>query len=313
LEQFVAHTGRAGGKAHSARTDQPVVSQKLTVIDTEKKQRFFAMNRMIIFTDLDATLIDHDTYGFEEARETLDLLRRKSIPVIICSSKTRAEIEIYRARMNLEAPFVVENGGAIFVPPATFEFLPTGFIQKGPYYVMELGTPYTLLCQTWQEMKAQAELKMTGFSELNVNEIAELTDLSLEEAQLAATREYSEPFVFDDIPERFQVLESLAAARGLRITRGGRFYHVMGNNDKGKAVDILIKAFSKDSADAKVTSVGVGDSANDIPMLRQVNIPVVIRRKSGTWEKLDGNDAVIYSQNPGPTGWAEVIGHILSP
>ena len=101
------------------------------------------MNRMIIFTDLDATLIDHDTYEFEEARETLDVLRRRSIPVILCSSKTRAEIEVYRERMNLEAPFVVENGGGHFRSTCHLWVLANRFHTKGR--ILCNGTGHTLL------------------------------------------------------------------------------------------------------------------------------------------------------------------------
>lgn len=273
---------------------------------------FLSMEHFLIFTDLDATLIDHDTYGFEAARSTLEMLRHKSVPIIICSSKTRAEIEVYRKRMNLHGPFIAENGGAIFIPPAIFHSPPKGFTAKGKYHVMELGTPYVTLRRMWQKIKARAKLNMTGFSELTVREIAAYADLPLEEAGLAAVREYSEPFLFHDTPEGFQVLENIATQMGLQITRGGRFFHFTGPNDKGMAVQIVKRLFSEASPDQKLTTVGLGDSANDIPMLRLVDIPVVIRKKSGQWESIEGIHSIIYSQRPGPEGWAEVIGQILS-
>jgi mannosyl-3-phosphoglycerate phosphatase len=177
---------------------------------------------------------------------------------------------------------------------------------------MELGTAYPLLCHIWKAIKAKFGLNMTGFSELTDREIAAHTNLSIEEARLAAMREYSEPYLFDETPERFQILESIATVRGLQVTKGGRFFHFMGKNDKGRAVQIVKEVFSGAAPDKRLTTVGLGDSANDIPMLRQVDIPVVIRKKSGEWEPLDGCDSVVYSQKPGPEGWAEAIGHILS-
>ena len=270
------------------------------------------MEDFLIFTDLDATLVDHDTYGFEEARPTLEMLRKKSVPIIICSSKTRAEIEVYRQRMDLHGPFIVENGGAIFIPPATFDSPPEGMAMKGKYHVVELGTPYDVLRPMWQEIKVKEKLDMTGFSELTIREIVAHTDLPIAEARLAAIREYSEPFLFNDTMERFQVLESAAAQMGCRITRGGRFFHFTGPNDKGRAVQIVKELFLNASPDKKYTTVGLGDSANDIPMLRQVDIPVVIRKKSGKWESIEGMDSAIHSQSPGPKGWAEVIDQILS-
>ncbi len=46
----------------------------------------------IVFSDLDGTLLDHHTYSFQEATEALDALRKRAIPLILCTSKTRSEL-----------------------------------------------------------------------------------------------------------------------------------------------------------------------------------------------------------------------------
>ena len=73
-----------------------------------------------VFSDLDGTLLDHDTYGYEPARPALDLISSKKIPLILCSSKTRAEMTGIRQQLKLEDPFIVENGGAVYIPRKTF-------------------------------------------------------------------------------------------------------------------------------------------------------------------------------------------------
>jgi ribonucleotide monophosphatase NagD (HAD superfamily) len=45
----------------------------------------------LVFTDLDGTLLDHDTYDWTPARDALDRLTRAGIPVVFTSSKTAAE------------------------------------------------------------------------------------------------------------------------------------------------------------------------------------------------------------------------------
>ncbi len=55
--------------------------------------------KLVIFTDLDGTLLDRDTYSFEPALPALRLIRQKDIPLVLSSSKTRAEIEFYRERI----------------------------------------------------------------------------------------------------------------------------------------------------------------------------------------------------------------------
>ncbi|MEW6601405.1 MAG: HAD hydrolase family protein, partial [Nitrospirota bacterium] len=58
------------------------------------------MKKIIIFTDLDGTLLDYPGYSFEAARSALDLIRERGIPLVVCSSKTRREIEHYRKKLD---------------------------------------------------------------------------------------------------------------------------------------------------------------------------------------------------------------------
>ena len=270
------------------------------------------MQQILVFTDLDGTLIDHDTYDFKEARPALGQLRARSIPVIICSSKTRAEIEVYRRRMGLCDPFIAENGGAVFVPRHALDLRDISSVEKSTYHVVELGVPYADLCTIWREIKRKKNFRMKGFSEMTIEEIAAWTGLPLEEVRLAARREYSEPFVFSDTPAQFRLLASLLQRKGLRITRGGRFYHMTGPNDKGKAVEILRKAYANTYPERRIWAAGLGDSANDIPMLSHVDMPIVIRKKTGEWERIHGIEPVLYSDKAGPRGWAEAIHTILN-
>jgi mannosyl-3-phosphoglycerate phosphatase len=248
------------------------------------------MKQIVVFTDLDGTLIDHDTYDFKEAKPALDRLKSRSIPVIICSSKTRAEIEVYRRRMGLSGPFIVENGGAIFIPDHHLNLRDIKFVQNGPYQVVELGLPYADLCKTWKGIKKKGNFRMKGFNEMSAEEIADYSGLPLEEASLAAKREYTEPFMFSDTPAQFRLLTSLSQEKGLTITRGG--------------------AYTDTYPDKRIWTAGLGDSANDVPMLRHVDMPIVIRKKTGEWERVQEVDP-IYSDKAGPGGWAEAIQTIL--
>jgi mannosyl-3-phosphoglycerate phosphatase len=264
------------------------------------------MKKMLVFTDLDGTLVDHDTYRFEGARPALEKLRARGTPVIICSSKTRAEIEVYRNRMGLDTPFITENGGAVLIPHLTLDLTDTDFVQKGPYDVVILGVAYADLCEIWKDIRRKENFLMKGFSEMTVEEIATNSGLPIEEARLAAEREYSEPFIFSDTPKQFERLVELLKERGLRTTRGGRFHHLMGENDKGRAVRILSKIYADTYTDQEIWTVGLGDSDNDAPMLRDVDVPIVIRKKTGEWQRIQELNPV-YSRKAGPEGWAEEI------
>src|SRR6185295_628096 len=123
--------------------------------------------------------------------------------------------------------------------------------------------------------------RLVGFSELTIEEVANQTGLPLEAARLAAAREFDEPFVIEGVhplaaeAARIEVAGA-AERRGLRLARGGRFHHLTGPADKGKAVRQLLALH-----EGPVFSVGLGDSANDLSMLQAVDHPVIVPRPDG--------------------------------
>ena len=99
------------------------------------------MAKTIIITDLDGTLLDSATYSFRPALPALSLIRARNIPLILCSSKTRAEMEEIRRQLNNNHPFVTENGGGIFIPHGYFP-IPIDAVESGGYRLITLGMPY---------------------------------------------------------------------------------------------------------------------------------------------------------------------------
>lgn len=69
------------------------------------------MPHLLVFTDLDGTLLDHHTYSWQPARPALERLDGLKIPLILCSSKTSPEMLGLRAELGNRHPFIVENGG----------------------------------------------------------------------------------------------------------------------------------------------------------------------------------------------------------
>jgi HAD superfamily hydrolase (TIGR01484 family) len=74
---------------------------------------------LIVFTDLDGTLLD-ESYSFAAAQPALRKTAELDIPLVLCSSKTRREIEHYRKKLGNSHPFISENGGGIFIPEGYF-------------------------------------------------------------------------------------------------------------------------------------------------------------------------------------------------
>ena len=113
------------------------------------------------------------------------------------SSKTWAEIEVYRRRMDIKDPFIVENGGAIFIPKGYFQDMAPRATLKDDYECLELGKPYRELVTMFNTLKKRLKLNMIGFHQMDGAELMQMTGLSAEEAVGASQREYDEPFVIE--------------------------------------------------------------------------------------------------------------------
>ncbi len=265
-----------------------------------------AKGRLIIVTDLDGSLLDARTYAFEDAKPALERIALERVPLILCSSKTRAELDVYRQRLRNHHPFIVENGGGILIPEGYFPFPMEGDARNG-YQAISLGTPYAEIRRRFIQLRDRLTTAARGFGDMSISEVTALTGLSNDEASLAKTREYGEPFVFDGPPDdRFlQAIE----AEGLRWTQG-RLFHIMGSHHKGKAVNILRKLFER--AQGTVELMGLGDSLNDLPFLLAVDRPVLIRREDGSHDPRINIPGLYRTTAIGPAGWNEAVLRVLA-
>jgi len=258
---------------------------------------------LIIFTDLDGSLLDHADYSFAGAERALAALKETNVPLVMTTSKTRTEVEELQRRLGMTHPFIVENGGGIFFPPAYSVAASERTENVGPYQLVRLGEPYKRIRDFFVTVREPFHLR--GFGDMEVAEIMERTDLSLQAAYLAKNRDFSEPFLFVG-PERMAELTPLAARAGLSITRGGRFYHLIGSGQsKGRAVRITTRILGRQQAGEAVT-VGLGDSTNDLPMLAEVDIPVLIPHPDMTYEPLT-LPRLRRAAMPGSAGWGKAV------
>ncbi len=261
---------------------------------------------LVIFSDLDGTLLDSETYSHDAAHPALQAMRNAAVPLILCSSKTRAEIESWRVQLNNREPFIAENGGALYVPRGYFPFDLHAPVYRDGYAVIEFGDPYPTLVATLRAASEESGCRVVGFHQMTVGEISARSGIPIEHAALARQREYDEPF---------QILgsggESLLACivkRGKRWTRGGRFHHILGANDKSLCVLLLAHFFQR--AFGELTTVGLGDAMNDAGFLNVVDLPIVIKSKASSDVARSVRRAQV-SDHPGPAGWNQAVLGIL--
>ncbi|TAJ09908.1 MAG: HAD-IIB family hydrolase [Nitrospirae bacterium] len=272
------------------------------------------MTRMVVFTDLDGSLLDAATYSFEAAREALAALRDRNVPLVLASSKTKAEMDVIRSRLGHTHPFVVENGGGVFIPAGLFHVpIPNATPRRG-CQVVELGTAYAGLRRRLKEIAQVLGFEVRGFGDMSVAEVAERAGLDLSEAAAAKQREYDEPFVFDGPAERIEEFRRQAETRGLRCVKGGRFHHLMGRNDKGSACRLLIDCYRRQFKDdqGSLITVAIGDSLNDLPMLAVVDRPVLVQKPDGSYEPDIRLPNLTLAPGIGPVGWNAAVLQLIN-
>jgi mannosyl-3-phosphoglycerate phosphatase len=202
----------------------------------------------------------------------------------------------------------VENGGAIVIPPGYFPELAT-LGNRGKAYTLILGRPYQELVRELRRIADEIDVSVRGFHQMTDAEVARDTGLTVREAHMARQRETGEPFRFVKAsPAATRAFMRRARERGYTLHRGGRFWHFSGGCDKGLAMSVLI-GFYRMAWQTRIFTIALGDSANDLPMLRLVDRPILIPRPDATMDEdvLRAIPRILRASKPGPQGWSTAL------
>ena len=255
-------------------------------------------HQLIIFTDLDGTLLDHHNYSWQAALPALQRLRELRVPLVLCTSKTAAEVSLLHRQLQLTTPYIVEKGAGIILTPA----------DTSAHF---FGKPYGELVAQLQQLRQTHGYRFVGFSDLSSAEVAAETGLDTEAAGLARQRLCSEPIRWQDSQQALVDFQQHLAQYDLQLLRGGRFYHVLVKEaDKGTALRWLLANYPDDIS-RNWYSIALGDGPNDESMLAAADLAVVIPSESGVAPEPD-NSQIIYAEEPGPAGWNRAVLEILA-
>jgi len=268
-----------------------------------------AASDLLVFTDLDGTLLDHETYDWRPAQPALDELRRRGIPVIFNSSKTKAEQLALRAEIGNAHPFIVENGAAVYFPRDYFSPRPEGVEADGDLLLIRFGASRKAILDLLAELRAEGH-EFEGFADWTPQKLAEVAGLPVERASPALERCCSEPLLWAGDASSLNYFKERAAAAGMRLVQGGRFLHLMGRFDKAEAMAWLRQRYESDGVARRV--VALGDSPNDAAMLDAADVAVVIRSARSPSIEPRGPASVIRTTQPGPAGWNAAVLELLS-
>ena len=168
---------------------------------------------------------------------------------------------------------------------------------------------YDILERTLKEVCTDIQCEVIGFGDMDVDEVCVDTGLSAEVAALAKRRDYDEAFRVLSPAPKGDEMEREIVKRGFNCTRGGRYYHIMGNNDKGRGVDILTALYRRKWPG--IRTIGLGDSLNDLPMLEAVDVAILVQKPGGLYDPAILHTGIIKADGIGPAGWNRELINIL--
>ena len=252
-----------------------------------------------VVSDVDGTLMDH-SYNLTPAKETIKKLQKLFIPVILCTSKTEAEVRVIRKDLNLTDPYIVENGAAIY-----------GESLKKVNGKIILGKKYETLEEILNFISQEIDYKLIPLNNISDKEATELTGLKGNALTLMRDRHWSMPFLN---PPNFLEERIKISCKKFKVDvfKGNRMSHLLSiKSNKGKAINAL-KKYSNNS---NIQIIGLGDSPNDLPLLLNSDIKIVVPGKDGpNSQLLDQLKDVKFTlaSEPNGYGWKKEINKLIN-
>ncbi len=251
---------------------------------------------ILIFTDLDGSLLHRDTFKFEEIKDYIKELISKGILIIPNTSKTEKEILAFNNEIGSALPFICENGAAIKGLELLNSNLPKELIlsreKDNLIKIFEMSVPINL------------QTKCKWLSEMDIKNQSLIFGLNDEKLKMALDRKYTIPFIFDGIKSEKNELFKIVKKKGLALQEGGRVINLTDKVNKAKALQVFVRFFKKNNKNVK--TIAVGDNYNDLDMLKVSDYPCLVFNDKFTLDQIPIND-LISTNKPSPEGWADVI------
>lgn len=243
----------------------------------------------MIFSDLDGTLLDHQTYSWEAAQPALNALSKCGAGVVLASSKTAVEILVLQRDMGLSAwPAIVENG-------------------SGVIWDAQDGTFDTSTYHQIRSLLKDLPKGFVGFGDMSDQDVMDETGLSLEGARNARQRCFSEPGLWRGAQDALPDFLDAARAVGIHARQGGRFLTLSFGRTKADAMAEVIARLHPQ------TTIALGDAPNDMEMLAAADHGVLVANPSAPpILPLSTQGRLIRTREHGPLGWNSAILSLLN-
>jgi len=215
---------------------------------------------IIIFTDLDGSLLHRDNFKFDEIKDYIKSLIDKGIIIIPNTSKTEKEVEEFITELGSDLPFIAENGSSIH----GLNLINTNFPNK-----IVLSRDKQELIEIFNsKVPENLKAKCKFISKMNSKKQTNIFGLEENNLKNALNRKYTIPFLFEGDKKEKNKLLNILKSYLLTMQEGGRVLNLGDNTDKVKSMNQVLKIYKK--VESKIKVIAVGDNFNEIDMLRKL-------------------------------------------
>ena len=252
--------------------------------------------KILIFTELDGSLLHRDTFKFDEIKDYLKQLISKGIFIIPNTSKTEKEILEFNNELGSSLPYISENGSAINGLDLLNSNLPKELI---------LSREKDSLIKIFRELvPVNLQNKCKWLSEMDRKKQSLIFGLENDKLKMALDRKYTIPFLFEGNKSERNELSKIVKNKGLALQEGGRVINLTDKVNKAKALQVFVRFFKKNNKNVK--TIAVGDNYNDLDMLKTSEFPCLVFNDKFTLDEIPIKN-LITTNKPSPEGWADVI------
>ena len=256
---------------------------------------------LVIFTDLDGSLLHRDTFKFDSIKDYIKSLVNSGITIIPNSSKTEVEIEKFNEELGIELPFISENGSLI----QGLNLINRNFPNK----IILSRQKEELIKIFDNKVPEKIRNKCFRISKMDKKKQEKIFGQKGDQLKDALDRNYTSPFVFNGEKTEKNELLKVLNSNSLTLQEGGRVTNLCDNVNKIKSMNRVIKIIKK--TEEKIKTIAVGDNYNDLDMIKNSDVPCLVFNDQFKLDQIN-IDNLIFSNKPSPEGWADVIKKALA-
>ena len=258
-------------------------------------------DNILLFTDLDGSLLNKKTFDFNAASYLIKDCISKGINIIPNSSKTDLELNEICEDLNIPKIYISENGSCI----KGLNFLSNSLNKE-----ISLSRSKEIILKNFIEnVDINLRQKCLILENEPLQNQIKILGLPKDKIPKALNRKFSFPFIFEGNENQELQLKTIVKKYGLKIQFGGRVLNLGDEVSKGNAMKTFVSLLSKETKKDYVL-ICVGDNENDFDMLDKCDYPCLV--KNGPIKKINFKNQCIFSTQEAPYGWVEVVNKTLN-